>query len=82
MNDIAKNYVDLTDPNSIIKYIINNYEKFLLLFLVFIIVYFIENITQINALIYGSTQIPIIGISQNNTNADTKVMKKRIKSKK
>ena len=82
MNDISKNYVDLTDPNSIIKYIINNYEKFLLLFLVFIIVYFIENITQINALIYGSTQIPIIGISQNNTNADTKVMKKRIKSKK
>jgi hypothetical protein len=82
MNDISKTYVDLTDPNSIIKYIINNYEKFLLLFLVFIIVYFIENITQINAIIYGSSQIPIMGISQNNTNADTKVMKKRTKTKK
>jgi hypothetical protein len=79
MNDIAQNYVDLTDPNSIIKYIVNNYEKFFLLFLVFMIVYFIENITQFNAIIYGSNAIPIMGFSQN---TDTKVMKKKLKTKK
>jgi len=80
-----KTYVDFMDPTSIIKYIINNYEKFLLLFLVFVIVYFIEHITQINAIIYGSSSIPNIGLSQNNTNTNkninTKEIKKRTKPK-
>jgi hypothetical protein len=83
-----KTYVDFMDPTSIIKYIIKNYEKFLLLLLVFVIVYFIEHITQINAIIYGSSSISNIGLSQNNTNTNTnknintKEIKKRTKSKK
>jgi hypothetical protein len=56
-----ESYINLSESSSIIQYIINNYEKFLLLLLVVVIVYFIDHINNINAAIYGMSQIP--GIS-------------------
>lgn len=48
--------VDFRDINSIIKYIINNYEKFLLLLLSIIIVYIVDHINNINTMIYGAAR--------------------------
>jgi len=58
-----ESYINLSDSSSIIQYIINNYEKFLLLLFVVVIVYFIDRINNINAAIYGVTQIPGIASS-------------------
>ena len=46
-----------TNIKSVINYVIINYEKFLLLLLVGIIIYFVDYITHINAFIYGGQQI-------------------------
>lgn len=59
--------IDFKNIKSIINYIINHYEKFLLLILVFVIVYIIEHITIINAAIFGATQIPIPGASSSSS---------------
>jgi hypothetical protein len=44
----------------IVNYIIENYHKFILLIFVFVIIYFVDYISNINAIIYGSTQIPMV----------------------
>ena len=49
--------VDFYDIKSIIAYIINHYEKFLLLVLVVVIVYIIDHINNINTMIYGIAQM-------------------------
>ena len=77
----TESYINLSDSASIIQYIINNYEKFLLLLLVFGIVYCIDRINNINAAIYGVIQIPGITSSSSATNQQTTV-KSKSKSKK
>jgi hypothetical protein len=47
---------------SVINYVIINYEKFILLLLVGIIIYFVDYITHINAFLYGA-QHPIPGLT-------------------
>jgi hypothetical protein len=42
---------------SVINYVIINYEKFILLLLVGIIIYFVDYITHLNAFIYGGQQV-------------------------
>jgi hypothetical protein len=46
---------------SLFTYIVDNYKQIILLTLVFVIIFIVEYITNINAIIYGVTQIP--GIS-------------------
>jgi hypothetical protein len=41
-----------------INYVIENREKFVLLVLVFVIVYFVDYITYINGMMYGVTSPP------------------------
>ena len=57
-----ENYNYNNDSNSIlstiknaISYIIENHEKFVLLVLVFVIIYFVDYITYLNTLVYGTT---------------------------
>ena len=47
--------------HSLFTYIVDNYKQIILLLLVFVIIFIVEYITNINAIIYGVTQIP--GIS-------------------
>jgi len=61
--DKSKHHVNMNDFNSIITYVINHYEKFLLLLLIFVLIYVIDHITNINAMLYGATQIPVLGAS-------------------
>jgi hypothetical protein len=46
-----------TNIKSVINYVIIHYEKFLLLLLVGIIIYFVDYISHVNAFIYRSPQI-------------------------
>lgn len=48
-----------------INYIITHYEKFLLLLLVCVIIYFVDYITYINGIIYGGVPQAIPGLSNN-----------------
>ena len=77
-----ESYINLSDSASIIEYIINNYEKFLLLLFVVVIVYFIDRINNINAAIYGVTQIPGIASSAANQKPVIKSTKAKPKGKK
>jgi hypothetical protein len=43
---------------SIINYVIENHDKFVLLLFVFIIIYFVDYITYINGMLYGATSPP------------------------
>jgi hypothetical protein len=61
-------------------YIIQNYHKFILLILVFLIIYFVDYISNINVIIYGSSQIPMV--INNNISKDIKISKKNIKKSK
>jgi hypothetical protein len=56
---------DIWDIKTIFNYIISRPIQFVLLLLVFIIIYFVDYISQINSAIYGVTQsIPIPGQQQ------------------
>lgn len=48
---------------SLFTHIVDNYKQIILLLLVFIIVFIVEYITNINAILYGVTQIPGISSS-------------------
>lgn len=68
---------------SLFTYIVDNYKQIILLLLVFIIVFIVEYITNINAIIYGVTQIP--GVSSAPTASEHKkshVTRKKRKIKK
>ena len=56
VDDNSKYHVDFYDIKSVITYIIHHYEKFLLLIFVVIIVYIVDHINNINAIIYGITE--------------------------
>jgi hypothetical protein len=49
---------DFSDITHIISYIVENHHKFLLLLFVFVIIYFVDYITHINAMLYGVTAVP------------------------
>jgi len=44
----------LSTIKNAISYIIENHEKFVLLVLVFVIIYFVDYITYLNTLVYGT----------------------------
>ena len=67
----SDNFEDL----SVVSYIIKNYQKFILLILVFLIIYFVDYISNINAIIYSSQQIPMV-TNSNIINKDKKKSKK------
>ena len=71
-NSIANNLNDLQyidefniwDIKTVFKYVISKPIEFLLLLLVFVIIYFVDYISRINASIYGMSQsIPFFGQS-------------------
>jgi len=76
-NEKEKYSLDFTSIQSVVSYIINHYEKFLLLILVFVIIYIIEHISNINASLFGTTQPNIMGISSYFTQTPTKKIKKK-----
>jgi hypothetical protein len=78
-NEQDKYDIDFKDIKSVINYIINHYEKFLLLLLAFVIVYVIEHVSIINASIFGATQIPIPGVSSSSSQKPEKKAKKQKK---
>jgi len=68
--EINKQNVNVTFVEKItmsVNYIIEHYEKFLLLLFAFAIIYLVDYISNINALIYGAIQIPGI-TTQSTTN--------------
>lgn len=68
---------------SLFTYIVDNYKQIILLLLVFIIVFIVEYITNINAIIYGVTQVP--GISSASSPSEHKkshVNRKKRRTKK
>jgi hypothetical protein len=71
---------ETTEYLYIFDYIIQNYHKFILLILVFLIIYFVDYISNINVIIYGSSQIPMV--INNNISKDIKISKKNIKKSK
>jgi len=44
--------------NSVINYIVFHYKQFILLLIVFIIIYMVDYVSNINSIIYGVVQIP------------------------
>lgn len=79
MNDVY--YVDFNNVTSIVNYVINHYEKFLLLLVVFLLIWCIDYITNINTVLYGATQIPFLPASTNNTIISSKPNMKKNKKK-
>lgn len=61
------------DFKSIIKYILANFHKFLLLLSICIIIYAIDYVTHKNALIYGIVSIP--GIPNSGSSISKKLKK-------
>lgn len=58
MEDINnKDDFSFSNITSIVNYVITHYEKFLLLLFVCVIIYFVDYITYINGIMYGSPQI-------------------------
>ena len=49
--------LDLFDVDSVIQYILSNYTQFLLLLLVFIIIYVVDYISNVNNILFSATQI-------------------------
>lgn len=64
---------DVTDIKSFFIYVVNHYEKFLLFLLVCVIIYLVDYVSNINAIIYGAPQI-IPGLT-NITNSNTTISK-------
>jgi len=58
---------NIWDIRSIIHYIINNYEKFLLFLVVIVIIYAVDYISNMNAILFSIPQI-IPGITNISTN--------------
>ena len=68
--------------NSIFTFIFENYKQIVLLILVFIIIFIVEYITNINALIYGVTQMPgVSGVTPPSLQVKSHVNRKKRKTK-
>ena len=58
--------IDFFDVNSIIQYILSNYTQFLLLLVVFVIIYVVDYISNVNNILFSATQMmPVIHDSIN-----------------
>ena len=69
------------EPFSVIQYIKENFVGLLLLLLVFLIIYFVDHISRINALIFAMPS-PIPGVSAPTNHVITTITKKTKKVKK
>jgi hypothetical protein len=58
--DNYNNDTFLSNIKNSINYVIENHHKFILLFFVFVIIYFVDYITYINTIIYSPTPMPIL----------------------
>jgi hypothetical protein len=68
--------------NSIFTFIFENYKQIVLLILVFIIIFIVEYITNINAIIYGVTQMPgVSGATPPSVHLKSYVHRKKRKTK-
>ncbi len=63
--------------NSVINYIVFHYKQFILLLIVFIIIYMVDYVSNINSIIYGVVQIP--GINSKDTSKKASNPKKNKK---
>jgi hypothetical protein len=71
------------DFYSITNYIKEHFIQILLFILVFVIIYIVDHISQLNAMMYGITQIPgITSSSATNSSAKSKMINAKINSKK
>jgi len=74
---------NITNENTFItsvkEFFLDNYKQFFLLILVFIIIFIVEYISNINAILYGATQIPGINMG---AQASIQKIKKNISLKK
>ena len=70
---------NIKDVKSFFIYVVNHYEKFLLFLVVCIIIYLVDYLSNINAIIYGAPQI-IPGLS-NPSNSTSNTNSKNINVK-
>jgi hypothetical protein len=80
-----KNEIVRLDWNfySITNYIKHHFIQILLFILVFIIIYIVDHISQLNAMMYGITQIPgITNSSTTNLSKKSKMINAKTNSKK
>ena len=68
--------IDFFDINSVIQYVLSNYTQFLLLLLVFIIIYVVDYISNVNNILFSATQI-IPGINNSINPGENKKTNKR-----
>jgi hypothetical protein len=73
--------IDFFDVNSIIQYILSNYTQFLLLLFVFVIIYVVDYISNVNNILFSATQI-IPGINNSINLSKNKKTKKRTNKRK
>ena len=57
--------IDFFDMNSIIQYILSNYTQFLLLLFVFVIIYVVDYISNVNNILFSAQMMPVIHDSIN-----------------
>lgn len=78
-------YIDdfnIWDIKSVFKYIISKPIEFLLLLFVFLIIYFVDYISQINTTIYGMSQsIPFFGEQERKSQEQPLIQKKKRRNK-
>ena len=58
--DSNNNDTFLSNIKDSINYVIENHHKFILLFFVFVIIYFVDYITYINTIIYSGNSVPAL----------------------
>jgi hypothetical protein len=82
MNSSEFDYQDLSiwNINSIIEYTKENFIQILLLILVFVIIYIVDHISNLNALIFAMPS-PIPGMQNTAPLSQTKIPKRRKNSK-
>jgi len=69
--------------HSITNYIKEHFIQILLFILVFVIIYIVDHISQLNAMMYGITQIPgITNSSTTNLSTKSKMINAKTNSKK
>lgn len=73
--------IDFFNITSIIDYISTNYTQFLLLILVFIIIFIVDYVSNLNNMIYGSAQVMIPGISDSLKPPEVKKTNKKSKKR-
>ena len=68
--------IDFFDINSVIQYVLSNYTQFLLLLFVFIIIYAVDYISNVNNILFSATQI-IPGINNSINPGENKKTNKK-----